>query len=212
MESFLSQLVVDLSSDNPDVSSFQQAKAAGVVGLMHRATLGLNQVDPMFVIRMKAARAAGLICGATHLFFPSDDPRLQARQFAAEILPFAPLPIATDFEWVKKNGKQDWDGVVNGTKLAQAFFDALTTVFKGSFLDYDGKAFADQYLQGWTAETSLWVPDYNVSPPRLPSGRSSYVLWQTGQQLIPGIQGPVDVNTTADNISFSDLVCSVIVA
>src|SRR5208282_6786030 len=102
------QKLIDLSSNNQDVTSWTMVKAGGFQGVMNRATIGLNQIDPRFYVRTLAAHASGFICGATHLFYPSDDPKLQAQQFAQAVKRFSPLLLAVDMEWVFKNGKQDW--------------------------------------------------------------------------------------------------------
>ena len=57
------QKLIDLSSNNKDVTSWPMMKAAGFEGMIHRATIGLDQLDVMFVPRMLAAHAAGLVCG-----------------------------------------------------------------------------------------------------------------------------------------------------
>jgi GH25 family lysozyme M1 (1,4-beta-N-acetylmuramidase) len=185
-------------------------KAAGFEGMMHRATLGLNQTDPMFVTRMLSAHAAGLVVGATHLFFPSDDPKLQAQQFAAKVNRFSPLLLAVDLEWVTKNGKEDWDTVEDPEGLIEAFFAELATFFTGTFLEYRGLPFSQQYLPTYVSKNKLWVPDYSNNPPRLPADFVTYEIWQTGQGTVAGVQGPVDMDQTAEGVNLQDLFCTAI--
>ena len=201
------QKLIDLSSNNKDVTSWPMVKAAGFEGMIHRATIGLDQLDVMFVPRMLAAHAAGLVCGATHLFFPSDDPKLQAQQFAAKVNRFAPLPLAVDLEWVTKNGKQDWDQVDDPEGLVDTFLKELETFFNGKILIYMGRPFASQYLPEWKSGFPLWVPDYSNDPPHLPANFSTYAIWQTGQGTVAGVQGPVDLDQTAEGVNLSDLLC-----
>jgi GH25 family lysozyme M1 (1,4-beta-N-acetylmuramidase) len=199
--------LIDLSSDNPDVTSWAQAKAAGYSGMIHRATLGLGTLDKMFNGRMSASRAAGFRVGAYHLFYPLDDPKYQAQQFAETARLFSPLLLAVDLEWVTKNGKNEWDEVGDPLSLVRTFFYELKQHFTGDALVYMGKVFADQYFPTWDMSNPLWVPDYTQSPPRLPAKCPTYSIWQTGQETVAGVQGTVDVDWVSSGVDLDDLLC-----
>jgi len=57
--------VIDLSHHN-SVSSFADLRAAGVFGVIHKATQGATYVDPRFAERRQLVEAAGLLFGAYH--------------------------------------------------------------------------------------------------------------------------------------------------
>lgn len=57
--------VVDLSHHDGDVD-LELAKAAGIIGVIHKATQGFVFADPLYAIHRAKARAAGLLWGAYH--------------------------------------------------------------------------------------------------------------------------------------------------
>ena len=71
--------VVDLSHHNRSVD-FAKAKAAGILGIIHKATEGLTWSDNCFASRRKEAQSAGLLWGAYH-FGTGDDVTKQANHF-----------------------------------------------------------------------------------------------------------------------------------
>ena len=48
------------------MSSFETVKAAGIAGIIHKATQGLSFQDPTYHDRRTQALAAGLLWGAYH--------------------------------------------------------------------------------------------------------------------------------------------------
>ncbi|MDQ3746468.1 MAG: glycoside hydrolase family 25 protein, partial [Acidobacteriota bacterium] len=54
----LPNVVIDLSHHNT-VTSFQQVKDAGILGVIHKATEGTSFVDPRYTERRTAALAVG---------------------------------------------------------------------------------------------------------------------------------------------------------
>jgi len=63
--------IVDLSHHNNNVN-FEQAKADGLVGIIHKATQGLAYQDPLYAPHRQKALAAGLFWGAYHFGDGSD--------------------------------------------------------------------------------------------------------------------------------------------
>jgi lysozyme len=57
--------VIDLSHYNT-VTSFQQVGMAGIIGIIHKATEGMNFVDAKYDEHRAAALSAGLLWGAYH--------------------------------------------------------------------------------------------------------------------------------------------------
>jgi lysozyme len=74
-----SNAVVDLSHHNGKVN-FVKARAAGLVGVIQKATQGTKFVDPTYASNRKAAESAGLLWGAYH-FGTGSDGLTQAEHF-----------------------------------------------------------------------------------------------------------------------------------
>ena len=91
-----SNAVIDLSHNNQSVD-FNKAKAAGILGVVHKATQGTGFVDPMYAKRRKAAANAGLLWGAYH-FGTGADPIAQAQSFLKVASPTAKDILVLDFE------------------------------------------------------------------------------------------------------------------
>ena len=89
-------VVVDLSHYNGEVD-LAAAKAAGLVGVIHKATQGLDGVDPTYATRREQARAAGLLWGAYH-FATGGDGVAQAEHFLAVAGREAGTLLALDLE------------------------------------------------------------------------------------------------------------------
>src|SRR6516164_7925811 len=65
----INPLVVDLSHHN-DVADFGKVKAAGIAGIIHKATEAIGFVDNMYAVRRGPAMNAGLLWGAYHFLRP----------------------------------------------------------------------------------------------------------------------------------------------
>src|SRR5580765_2996828 len=89
-------VVIDLSHHNrsPD---FQKAKAAGIVGVIHKASEGLTYVDPTYASNRRKALAAGLLWGAYH-FGSGGNPKGQADHFLDVVAPGPADLLVLDFE------------------------------------------------------------------------------------------------------------------
>lgn len=91
-----SNVIIDLSHNNAN-ANLQQAQAAGIVGVIHKATQGVAFVDPTYAARRQAAANAGLLWGAYH-FGTAADPVAQAKFFLRGASPAAKDLIVLDFE------------------------------------------------------------------------------------------------------------------
>jgi lysozyme len=61
----INPLVVDLSHHN-DVADFGAVKAAGIAGIIHKATEGFSFTDKLYPDRRSRALGVGLLWGAYH--------------------------------------------------------------------------------------------------------------------------------------------------
>jgi lysozyme len=77
--------IIDLSHFN-QVSDFATIKAAGILGVIHKATQGTHYTDPEYANRRNAALDAGLLWGAYH-FADASDGAEQADHFLSTVNP-----------------------------------------------------------------------------------------------------------------------------
>src|SRR5689334_1453970 len=88
--------VIDLSHFN-NVTSFQDVKDAGIIGVIHKATQGLTGVDGTYGLRKPQALAVGLLWGAYH-FGVNADGKKQADHFLDVVQPSTSDLMVLDFE------------------------------------------------------------------------------------------------------------------
>ncbi len=73
--------VIDMYHGNVvRTSDFAVLKANGIFGIIHKASQGLNYIDPQYALRRKIAEDAGLLWGAYH-FLDNSNPIDQATSF-----------------------------------------------------------------------------------------------------------------------------------
>src|SRR5271170_4870345 len=106
--------VIDVYHGDP-VLDFNLTRAAGVVGVIHKATQGGAVVDQGYATRRKQALACSLNWGAYHFYDFTASPKAQADHFLSVAAPDADTLIALDWENV---GNQEPSAV-----LARAFLE-----------------------------------------------------------------------------------------
>jgi GH25 family lysozyme M1 (1,4-beta-N-acetylmuramidase) len=90
-------LVLDLSHHNT-VESLKPAAAAGVIGVVHKATQGVGMVDEKYLARRFLAREAGLLWGAYH-YLTATSVDLQVAHFLSTVKEGDTYPfLVLDFE------------------------------------------------------------------------------------------------------------------
>jgi GH25 family lysozyme M1 (1,4-beta-N-acetylmuramidase) len=89
-------VVVDLYHGDR-VESFAAAAASGIRGIIHKASQGADEVDPLYAERRSAALAAGLRWGAYH-FGTGAEVDAQVANFLAAAQPDAGTLVALDYE------------------------------------------------------------------------------------------------------------------
>jgi GH25 family lysozyme M1 (1,4-beta-N-acetylmuramidase) len=107
-----------------------------------------------------------------------------------------PMGLYIDAEWTSYGG-QPSNPSANDLRMAHDKWKVKTGK---TATTYTAKGYADQYLIGfdWSREP-LWVANYGVSTPNLPTGASTYKIWQftstlDGSQLDPGGNLELDGN------------------
>ena len=196
--------VIDVSHFNgaPD---WARVRAAGVLGVIHKATQGTTHVDATFAAARTDVPASGLLWGAYH-FGTGDAPgKDQAQFFLDTVKPDARTLCAIDFE-----------SNPSGTAMTLAqmleWIDVVTNATGRPPVVYGGKSllFADiaSTPEPTLAKCPLWIAQYTNAPAPSaipPQVWTTWTLWQyTESGTVDGITGHVDrerFNGTADELT-----------
>ena len=182
-------VVIDLSHFN-DVTSFQEIRQNGIVGVIHKATEGTNWSDPTYASRKPQALAAGLWWGAYH-FGVNEDGAAQANYFLSIVKPGPEDLLALDFEenpssqMTIAQAEQFVTEIFNKTGRYPGFYsDALAGNMLGSNQD------------SILANCWFWRAEYGGALPSVPPTWSGWTMWQyTESGSVPGIAGACDRDT-----------------
>jgi lysozyme len=164
-------VVIDISHYNGDVD-LQQAAAAGILGVIHKATEGQLFVDPMFAVNRQKAQDAGLLFGAYH-FGTGGDAVAQADHFLATVGDFSHTLLALDLE-TNPSGPDmslaDARAFVTEVNARTGRFPGL---YSGSFIKQKLGNESDPVLsQCW-----LWLAQYDATP-AVPANWPTWTMWQ----------------------------------
>ena len=153
-----------------------------------KASEGATLRDPRFARNWRAARAAGVLCGAYHYFQPNRGGQVQADLFARTV-PLAPgdLPPVLDVEAANFHDvavlRRE---VARWLRLIEAHYGVRPIL-------YSNHSFYQRHLAGHFDAYPLWLAHYEVASPALP--RSRWIIWQhSDESHVPGIRGTVDFN------------------
>lgn len=189
--------VIDLSHHNWDAKpnlNFVKAKAAGVVGVIYKATEGATFRDPLIDKTRTAVKAAGLEWGVYH-FATAAPAEKQAANFFANAAVDADTLIALDFEHNDPTPSNTTTPTIarNLLKRFEDKYGRRPVLYTGSFMFdcFGSKPQAD------LAAYKLWWAAYNAQPKIHPTW-ASFWLWQytdgkhgIGVKSVDGI-GPCD--------------------
>lgn len=180
--------VIDLSHHNTIPSDLKAAKAAGIVGVIHKLTEGATYIDSKVQARYALAKDAGMAWGLYHFMRPGNM-QTQARFF----LDTANRLGVIDGETLLVADHED--AAVSGQQLKD-FLDILESLSDRSPVVYSGHVLKEQLKgKGYRPKRRLWLCQYTSGTPSLPEGVDKYWLWQYSDKgNVPGINPPVDVN------------------
>ena len=156
-----------------------------------KALEGITSFDPQFQANWAGAEAVGLLRGAYHFYHPNDDPREQAEAFLSIYKPGpGDLPPALDIEIT--DGK-------SASTIVQGIEVWLSTVREkvgvAPLLYTDPSFWRSLGTASGFGGYPLWIADYGVSTPIVPSGWTRWTFWQYSESgSVSGITGPVDLN------------------
>ena len=176
-----SQQVID-SGGTPtvfDISHFQgnvdaaSAYAAGLRGMIHKATEGTGFVDPLYSSNRNNARGSGMLCGAYH-FAVGGNPEGQARFFLEHAQPDGKTLLALDFEKNPQGSSMTIDEARTFVTYLHDQTGKWPGVYGGSYLREllgDGK---DTVLGNcW-----FWLADYTERVSSVPPTWDYWTMWQ----------------------------------
>lgn len=189
------RMVLDLSHHNT-VQSFEQIAAAGIVGMIHKATEGVGYTDPKYEARRAGCREAGILFGAYHFATASD-----AIDQAEHFLQTARLTGADLFclDW------EDYGANTLSKEQARAWIEHVEGELgrPGECVIYSGNTAKEKLGANDTffGARRLWLAQYGSNPAAKPPW-STWWLWQysdgsagPGPHGCPGVTGHVDTNS-----------------
>src|SRR5262245_37119571 len=165
-------LVVDLSPWDP-ADDYEAVMAAGIVGVIYKATEGTGYTDPTYVSQQHAAKAAGLQWGAYH-FADSSNVSGQIDNFMRYACPDPDELFCLDWE---DNGG-DTMSLANAKEWIKQVENQLGR--EGQCVLYAGntakEALGDS-VDTFLGARRLWLCQYG-STPSWQKSWDSYWLWQ----------------------------------
>lgn len=169
--------IVDLYHGD-EVEDWNSVYAAGIQGVIHKATQGTKIVDKTYASRRTRALKAGLLWGAYH-FADDSDVEAQVAHFLEVAQPDDNTLLALDYE---PNGQRTMS-------LAQAkrFMELVYEKTGQRPVLYSGNLIKETLTKPdpFFNQHRLWLAQYGNSP-RLPVGWSNYFAWQfTGDGVGP---------------------------
>lgn len=191
--------VVDISHHNV-VKDLRLTAAAGIWGVIHKATQGRAYADPDYALRRQAAKAAGMLWGAYH-FNTGDPVQLQVDNFLTKAQPDDQTLLVLDYE-DNRPSQMNIDQAVDFLRLLEQKVGRKAAIYSGNRVK-ETIAKLGQGERDYLTSHRLWLCQYG-SIPRLPAGWDHWWLWQyTGDGIgpqphnVPGIvagNGGIDLN------------------
>lgn len=193
-----------VGGSGPAYDGFVQAKEAGILGIIHKSSQGLNFADRAYSRRRKDAERAGLLWGAYH-FNTGDTVKYQVDHFLVSAEPDEKTLLALDFE-DNPRSNMTVQQAVEFLKIAEEKLGRKLVIYSGNRLK-DSMRKLGKADQEYLAEHKLWLAQYGKRA-TVPSGFGRYFLWQyTGDGIgafphyVPGITVPggrgIDLNIYA---------------
>ncbi|MBF9223762.1 glycoside hydrolase family 25 protein [Hymenobacter ruricola] len=168
--------VVDISHHQQMTVDFVAVASSGILGVIHKATEGLDFTDPMYASRKPLALREGLLWGAYHMGH-NEDGAAQAEFFLKTVQPGPTDLLALDFEDLYKGAEynmtlQQAEDFVQAVQQATGRYPGLYAL--NDYLLQNGAQNSAILQQCW-----LWIaqPDDEAEPSH-PAQWSTWTLWQ----------------------------------
>jgi GH25 family lysozyme M1 (1,4-beta-N-acetylmuramidase) len=157
----INPLVIDLSHHN-DVADFGAVKAAGIAGIIHKATDGVRFTDKSYADRRGRALGVGLLWGAYHFLRPSSI-AAQVNFFLKVAAPDSKTLLALDHE-------DERVALIDAKEFLFRVEDAvgrMPVLYSGFLI----KQQLGSRIDGFLAAHRLWLAQYSPRPVTPPTGR-----------------------------------------
>jgi lysozyme len=165
-------VVVDISHHNGNVD-LTRAQAAGVVGVIHKATQGTTMVDNMYQQNRQKAQAAGLLWGAYH-FGSLGDGVAQADFFLSKAIADGQTLLVLDYE-PNGNSTMTLDQAKAFVTRVQQVTGRVPGFYSGSLIKQQlGGKPPDPLL----SQCFLWLAQYGPAPTNIPATWPTWTMWQ----------------------------------
>lgn len=190
---------IDVSKYQPPID-WQTARAAGVSFAFIKATEGGDMLDPSFHDHWQAAKRAGVPVGAYHFFYHCRPAGQQADWFIRNV-PQGALPPVLDMEWTPFSPTCTIRRAPEVIRAeAKIFLDRLTAHYGRKPVIYSTVDFFRDTELWRLGDYPFWLRSVAGHPQDVYAGRH-WTFWQyTSTGLIPGVQGPVDINVFAGSV------------
>lgn len=173
--------VVDISHYQT-VTSFAEMKAAGVVGVICKATEGLSIIDDKYKMFKKAAEEEGLLVGCYH-FMHAGDPIDQAKFFLSHSDWGPNTLIAADWEDPPHGPPMSYEDTKKFLEYIYQVTGQRPAIYSGN----TAKRLMDNTVDPYIGQHRLWLASYTETYHYQPSWTKHY-LWQfTGDNLGPNL-------------------------
>lgn len=165
-------VVVDISHHNGNID-LTKAQAAGLVGVIHKATQSTSMLDNMYGTNRQKAEAAGLLWGAYH-FGTKGDGAAQADFFLSKANAGPQTLLVLDYE---PNGNSTMT-----LDQARAFVSRIKEV-TGRFPGFYSGSLIKEQLGGKPpdpvlSQCFLWIAQYGPAPKNIPATWPTWTFWQ----------------------------------
>ena len=163
--------VVDISHHNGDID-LQIAQGDGIIGVIHKATQGTTDVDPMYVTNRGKAQAAGLLWGAYHFGIGADGVA-QAQHFLDTVGTFQNTLLVLDFEPNTTGPSMSLDEARAFVTHVNQVTDRFPGLYSGSYIKELLGSGKDPVL----AQCWLWLAEYGPNAV-VPANWPTWTMWQ----------------------------------
>jgi lysozyme len=183
--------VMDLyhGDNNDQMPDFKMLAASGIWAVWHKASQGSHYRDALFVARIRAAHAAGLLVGAYHFLDNSPAPDQSKNFLEAVTCADIPMPLAADYERSSSTPSI--------TTLASFLYLTDGTMTDGEYLTviYSSDLIRETFRPGFHIENHrLWLAEYGPHLHVPPPWKTAW-LWQFSDNgRLDDIAGHVDLN------------------
>jgi lysozyme len=194
------EIGIDVSHHSGEID-WRQVARQDIAFVYVKASEGEDAADPLFDGHWRALGELGVPRGAYHFYVTEDDPDAQADFFLSLYRP-APgdLTPVVDVELV---------GHGTAGPIAprlRRFLDRVEAAAGVVPILYTSPRFADAHLGAEFGRYPLWIAEYEVAAPTLPTAWTEWLLWQfEGDAAVPGVEKTADRSRLHERASLDAL-------